>query len=265
MNAIQESAPINAAARTSVDPFPFSSTDAIAREIVAPVRLAPGARVMDASCGSGAAALAMADAIGPFGYVLALDSNERLLAEGRATATRLGVGNVSFYPGNLERLDEVMESFDLVVHAFGPMTSPEMLSRRMVQWLRDNGRLVSIHWTSSALDPGRTALREAMREIHPELVNSFEIQERVSQPEALKKLLKTAGLNEISVGTWSRQVEVAALEHWWDLLLQPAFRALLDVLDDSQHHELRARVITMMADRDWKQTRLEAIWATGSK
>jgi ubiquinone/menaquinone biosynthesis C-methylase UbiE len=61
------------------------------RRTVTRLVLAPGARVLDVCCGSGASALPAAEAVGPGGSVLGVDLAERLLElarQGKAAPPR---------------------------------------------------------------------------------------------------------------------------------------------------------------------------------
>ena len=54
--------------------------------LVAALPLAPGMRVLEVGCGPGAAARAVADRLGPDGFVLAIDRSARAIALARAAA-----------------------------------------------------------------------------------------------------------------------------------------------------------------------------------
>ena len=75
----------------------LSFRDRFGQATVARLELRPGARVLDICCGTGASALAAAEAVGPSGSVLGLDLAERQLeacaVQGRTA--RIGPGGVS--------------------------------------------------------------------------------------------------------------------------------------------------------------------------
>ena len=56
----------------------------------------PGERVLDIGCGCGAPTLDFARAVGPAGYVAALDISGPMLAEGEARAKAAGIANVEW-------------------------------------------------------------------------------------------------------------------------------------------------------------------------
>src|SRR5689334_17152512 len=63
-----------------------------ARDLVDAMRLAPGARVLDAGAGTGVAAQLAAQAVGPDGVVVALDPALEMLRAGRAGGLATVVG-----------------------------------------------------------------------------------------------------------------------------------------------------------------------------
>src|SRR5215470_5009789 len=71
------------------------------RRTVERLRLVPGARVLDVCCGSGASAIAAAEAVGPSGSVLGVDVAENLLALARAKARARGLANAEFRVGDM--------------------------------------------------------------------------------------------------------------------------------------------------------------------
>src|SRR6185369_17584618 len=71
------------------------------RSTVERLRPAPGSRVLDVCCGSGASALPAAVMVGPTGFVLGVDLAEKLLELARAKATERGLLNTEFRLGDM--------------------------------------------------------------------------------------------------------------------------------------------------------------------
>src|SRR5262245_55225983 len=89
------------------------------RSTVERLRLAPGARVLDAACGTGASALAAAEAVGPDGEVVGVDLAENMLELARRKASTRVLRNVRFSLADITALDYPDEHFDAVVCVFG--------------------------------------------------------------------------------------------------------------------------------------------------
>ncbi len=67
-------------------------------------RLEPGEKVIDAGSGAGFDCFIAADQVGPQGRVIGIDMLEEMLAKSRATAKEMGLGNVEFREGLLEKM-----------------------------------------------------------------------------------------------------------------------------------------------------------------
>src|SRR5579872_3248120 len=71
-------------------------TRPVTEQMVAVLRLRPGARVLDLACGVGNPAFTLAEQVGPEGSVLGLDLTAEMVEAARARACELGVANVTF-------------------------------------------------------------------------------------------------------------------------------------------------------------------------
>jgi arsenite methyltransferase len=78
-------------------------------------RLEPGEHVADLGCGAGTDTLVAAQMVGPDGRVTGIDMTPEMLAKARAAADELGVTNVDFVEGEIERLPFPDESLDVVI------------------------------------------------------------------------------------------------------------------------------------------------------
>ncbi len=82
--------------------------------------LKPGIRVLDMGCGSGAITRSIADKVGPTGYVLGVDPNEKLIEQARQNSA--GQPGLAFEQGDVYTFD-TPDRFDVVTCA------------RTLQWL----------------------------------------------------------------------------------------------------------------------------------
>jgi SAM-dependent methyltransferase len=78
-------------------------------------RVEPGARVADLGCGAGTDSLVAAQMVGPTGRVTGIDMTPEMLHKARASAEELGLANVDFVEGEIERLPFEDESVDVVI------------------------------------------------------------------------------------------------------------------------------------------------------
>ena len=78
-------------------------------------RLEPGERVLDLGCGAGTDSLVASLMVGPQESVTGIDMTPEMLEKARAGATALGVSNLTFVEGEVERLPFADASFDVVI------------------------------------------------------------------------------------------------------------------------------------------------------
>jgi arsenite methyltransferase len=78
-------------------------------------RLEPGERVADLGCGAGTDTLVAAQMVGPEGSVTGIDMTPEMLVKARAAKQELGVANVEFVEGEIERLAFADASVDVVI------------------------------------------------------------------------------------------------------------------------------------------------------
>jgi ubiquinone/menaquinone biosynthesis C-methylase UbiE len=77
--------------------------------------MAPGATVVDIGCGAGMDLMLAAEAVGPNGRAIGVDTTEAMAARARAGARALGLANVEVRLGDAMSLPVESESVDLVI------------------------------------------------------------------------------------------------------------------------------------------------------
>lgn len=78
-------------------------------------RLEDGERVVDLGCGAGTDSLVAAQMVGQNGHVTSVDMTPEMLEKARAATAELGMTNVDFLEGEIERLPLANESVDVVI------------------------------------------------------------------------------------------------------------------------------------------------------
>jgi arsenite methyltransferase len=106
-----------------------------ARRLVELAALPPGAQVSDIATGTGWAAIAAAQHVGPTGRVLGVDLAPELLERARQKAAAAGLTQVEFREGDAERLDLGDQRFDVVLCASALFFVPDMLAA-LREWYR---------------------------------------------------------------------------------------------------------------------------------
>jgi ubiquinone/menaquinone biosynthesis C-methylase UbiE len=117
---------------------------AVRNEYLEMLAAAPGERVLDVGCGSGAVTRALARRIAPGGYVVGMDACASLLKIARELADEAGVGeNIEFKVGDCRALPLPDASFDCVLAAtmLSHVPGPERALAEMVRVTRPGGRI----------------------------------------------------------------------------------------------------------------------------
>jgi len=78
-------------------------------------RLEDGERVVDLGCGAGTDSLVAAQMVGQNGHVTSIDMTPEMLEKARAATAELGLTNVDFLEGEIERLPLADDSVDVVI------------------------------------------------------------------------------------------------------------------------------------------------------
>lgn len=106
-------------------------------------RLVPGEHVADLGCGAGTDTLVASQMVGPEGSVTGIDMTSEMLAKARQAAAELGVTNVTFVEGEIERLPFADHSFDVVISngVIDLLPDKDIVFAEIMRVLRPGGRI----------------------------------------------------------------------------------------------------------------------------
>ena len=211
------------------------------RRTVERLDLAPGARVLDVCCGSGASAIPAAEAVGPGGSVLGVDLAENLLALARTKARDRGLEHVEFRTGDMLDLRLPDREFDAVVCVFGIFFVPNMHDAVRELWrvVRPGGKLAITTWGPRFFEPVNTVFWSSVREVRPDLYKGFNPWDSVCDPEALGAVFAGGGVEAREVVAEADTHTIGSPEDWWALVLGSGYRATVEQLDDDEREHVR--------------------------
>jgi len=177
----------------TLDPRP--ETEMLVADAVAAAETKAAPAIIDLGTGSGAIAIALADAL-PTCRVTATDVSQEALAQATANAKRHGVdARVSFRQGSWWQAVPHTETFDLIV------SNPPYISTGEIETLQTEVRLFD---PRGALDGGFDGLEayraiavQATRRLKPGGVILLEIG--ASQGEAVTRILSRAGFGRVEI------------------------------------------------------------------
>ncbi|WP_035515792.1 class I SAM-dependent methyltransferase [Paraburkholderia nodosa] len=103
-----------------------------------------GRKILEVGCGSGAMTLHLAHAAGPQGKVTAIDNSQAQLDASRQFVTESGFDNVTFFEGDVNCLDHLENSYDLVYcrMVLHHVADADHAIREMVNVLSPDGHLL---------------------------------------------------------------------------------------------------------------------------
>ena len=237
------------------------------RRTVERLRLAPGTRVLDVCCGSGASAIPAAEIVGPSGSVVGVDLAENLLGLARAKAKQRGLANVDFRSGDMTSLPFDDDTFDVVVCVFGIFFVPDMAValHELKRVVRKGGRLAITTWGPRFFEPANTAFWNAVRDVRPDLHKGFNPWDRISEPDDLRALFNAAGLTESEVIAETGSQPVNAPADWWTMILGSGYRGTVEQLTDDERERVRVENLEFITRANVRSVESNVVYAVAIK
>jgi ubiquinone/menaquinone biosynthesis C-methylase UbiE len=237
------------------------------RQTIERLRLAPGAHVLDACCGSGASAIPAAEAVGPTGSVLGVDLAQKLLALARAKAGARGLKNVEFRAGDLLGSEIPESRFDAVVCVFGIFFIPDMPAAVRALWraVRPGGRLAITTWGPNFFEPASTAFWNSVREVRPDLYRGFNPWDRITDPASVRALLQSGGAEQVVAVAEAGTHPIPSPEAWWSAVVGSGYRGTLDQLDASARESVRIANLNYIRESRVRSVEANVVYAVATK
>src|SRR5215212_1351847 len=234
------------------------------RQTVERLQLAPGERVLDVCCGSGASAIPAAEIVGPSGSVVGVDLAENLLALARSKAKARGLNNIEFRSGDMTQLPFAEDSFNVVVCVFGIFFVPDMEAavRELKRVTRVGGKLAITTWGPRFFEPASTAFWESVRSVRPDLYKGFNPWDRISDVDAVTSLLTAAGLENVEVVAESGFQPVNSPDDWWAMIMGSGYRGTIAQLDPADQRRVRNANLDFIRRTSLRSLESNVVYAT---
>lgn len=190
--------------------------------------IAPGARVLDVSTGTGAVLIPAAQRVGVNGQVTGIDLSNGMLAQANNNAQENHIANYRLLEMDAEHLEFPSNSFDAVTCAFSLFFFPSMQNAlgEMRRVLKSGGRLgVSVFGrTPPPFEPGWRLFADQAQ--------AYGVAVRVPQrvaysPEELETLLRALDFSQINTKADLLDAVYPTEEDWWAFQLTLATRAVI--------------------------------------
>ena len=205
----------------------------LARMAVEMARPLPGERVLDAACGTGIVARAVAQVVGPTGHVTGLDFDPLMIAK----AKTLDAG-ITWREGDLQDLPFEDGAFDLALCQQGLQFLPDRARGlgELHRVLRGHGRMMLSVWTELARSPGQAILFDVLAELlgtSPARPPAWSLTDEAQ----IAELVSAAGFSDI-------EIKVASLQ-----TVYPSARRFIEIILDGSSKLTRQALAQLPADR----------------
>ena len=237
------------------------------RRSVERLRLAPGQRVLDVCCGSGASAIPAAEIVGSTGSVVGVDLADNLLALARNKAKERDLTNIEFRHSDMTQLPFDEGSFDVVVCVFGIFFVPDMEAalRELKRVVRAGGKLAITTWGPRFFEPATTAFWESVRSVRPDLYKGFNPWDRISDVEAVRSLLTAAGLDKVEAVAEADAQPVSSPEDWWAMIMGSGYRGTIEQLDPSDQERVRLENLDFIRRTSLRSLESNVVYAMATR
>jgi ubiquinone/menaquinone biosynthesis C-methylase UbiE len=212
-----------------------------ARRLVELATLPPGAQVLDIATGTGWAAIAAAQHVGPTGRVLGVDLAPELLECARQKVAAAGLTHVEFRVGDAERLDLGDQRFEVVLCASALFFIPDMLAalREWYRVLTPGGQVGFSGWGPTFGQPQQDLWDARLRQ-YGVSVPTASPNLRLAEPETCRWLLHEAGFVQIEVQREQLGYYFRMVEEYWEEVWASRSRMSLLQLTPAQREQFQA-------------------------
>ena len=255
------------AAADFYDATPLSFWDYFGRRTIELASLRIGSRVLDVCCGSGASALAAAEAVGPKGNVIGVDLAKQLLDLARTKAKRRRLTNIEFEVGDMLSMRFLPATFDAVVCVFAIFFVPDMTRAVSELWsrVRPGGKLAVTTWGRNFCEPANDAFWCAIKNVRPDLYKGFNPWDRIDNSESLRKILEEGGVPSPKISAENRLHPISSAEDWWTIVLGSGYRGTIEQLNLAERQKVKEANLAFITDEKISVVETNVLYALAVK
>jgi ubiquinone/menaquinone biosynthesis C-methylase UbiE len=258
------------AAATHFDREPVSFFARFGAELVVRCGVAPGERVLDVGCGTGHAALAAADVVGPSGAVIGADLALPLLEVARAKARDRGFEHVDFVEGDFRSLGHPDGVFDAVLCSFAIFLVPDMPSTLAELWrmVAPGGRLGVTSWGPELFEPAGSLWWDALKAELPadQILRGPSPRAQWETPERAMALFAAGGIDAPIMSEYVPGTQtIRGGDDWWTIVLGTGLRDMVDRLEPAAVDRVRITCTTAIDEADIHDLTTDVIYTVATK
>ena len=272
MSTMQEPATLKAAttynmAADHFDSEPLAFWSRHGKAAVSLLELAPGSRVLDVGCGTGASAIPAAKAVGAHGYVLGLDVAENMLNCARRKADAEGLANIEFETHDMTNLGHAAGQFDAVISVFSVFFAVDIEAQLAKLWarVRPGGKLLVTVWGAGAFQPAAAIFFHELRVMKPDVRTGVRPWERLADPTRFRQSFLDAGVPAPHLWPVADTQTLSAPEDWWTIAMGSGYRWEIEQLTPHEQASLRESVAARLCGEGVGGVCTSAIHAVAEK
>ena len=218
--------------------FPFC-----ADQIVGLLKPRPGQKILDVATGTGAVAVALAQALRPGGRVIGIDLSEAMLVKAGQNIRKIALDNVDLFQMDAERLEFKRAYFDASVCSFGMFFMPQMdkALRELVRVTKPGGTVLFTSFADSAFRPMRQRMFDDLAQFGIEPSRLYMASDKLTHPQDCLALMEKAGLHDARVQEKQLGYHLQSAEDWWTIIWNSGSRRLIKLLNDDQRAQFRIK------------------------
>jgi ubiquinone/menaquinone biosynthesis C-methylase UbiE len=203
----------------------------------------PGQKILDIATGTGAVAIACAQAVSPGGRVMAIDLSQAMLDKALENARRIGLNNIDQFHMDADALEFRRQYFDHSVCSFGLFFLPDM-SKALSEWVRvtrPGGKVLFTSFSNAAFEPMVNQFADQLAARGVEMENPPMASRRLSDPDVCLELMQNAGLESARVEAAQVGYHLQNIEDWWAVIWNSGMRGLVQRLDEKVQMEFKSQ------------------------
>jgi enediyne biosynthesis protein CalE5 len=231
------------------DPFFDAQMAYLNHRLVADARVRPGHVVLDLGSGTGYPALLAAQTAGPTGSVTGVDVAADMLAVAERKASRMGLRNITFRPGDVTTLPFPTASFDAVTSRFCLMFLPDIptAAGEIVRVLKPGGWVAAMVWSAAENNPSISLSMAAIKQVvdlpppDPTAPGIF----RLAKAGELAGMLREAGLTDVAEQEFLSEWSYESPDQYFNSLMDIAapIQNLMAKLSETQQQQVKRLIL----------------------